>query len=180
MTEVTSLRTPMIMNGEDRRRRIVEHLKASDLPLSGSQLAKLLDVSRQVIVQDMALLRATNHEIIATSTGYVLVSGGKHQRVIHVAHHDESILDELYAIVDLGGRVLDVRVEHKVYGSISAELSIKSRKDARKLMDDIAQGKSSPLKNLTHDDHYHLIEADSEEDLDAIIGDLKSKGYLLD
>ena len=168
------------MNGEDRRRKIVEHLKASDLPLSGSQLAKLLDVSRQVIVQDMALLRATNHEIIATSTGYVLVSGGKHQRVIHVAHHDESILDELYAIVDLGGRVLDVRVEHKVYGSISADLSIKSRKDARKLMDDIAQGKSSPLKNLTHDDHYHLIEADSEEDLDAIIGDLKSKGYLLD
>ncbi|ETA81234.1 transcription repressor NadR [Youngiibacter fragilis] len=168
------------MNGEDRRRKIIEHLKASGEPLSGSQLAKLLDVSRQVIVQDMALLRATNHGIIATSTGYVLQAGGKHQRVIHVAHHDDSILDELYAIVDLGGRVLDVRVEHKVYGSISAELSIKSRKDARKLMDDIASGKSSPLKNLTHDDHYHLIEADSEEDLDAIISELKSKGYLMD
>ena len=168
------------MNAEDRREMILIQLNESELPISGSQLAKLLNVSRQVIVQDIALLRANNHDIISTSSGYLLRSPSKPQRVFCVTHKDESILDELYTIVDLGGHIIDVHIHHKIYGNISAPLNIKSRKDAKKFMEDIDSGTSTPLKNLTHDEHYHLVQADSKEDLDMIESELRKKGYLLE
>ena len=166
------------MNGDKRRESILEQLAESSLPISGLQLAKLLNVSRQVIVQDIALLRAEKHDILSTNTGYIIKKAVKPQRVFCVAHSDDCILDELYTIVDLGGRVLDVQVKHKAYGDFSAKLNIKSRKDANALVEKISLGESIPLKNLTQNIHFHLVEADTVDDLDSIENALRCKGYL--
>ena len=166
------------MNGDKRRESILEQLAGSPLPISGLQLAKLLNVSRQVIVQDIALLRAEKNDILSTNTGYIIKKAVKPQRVFCVAHSDDCILDELYTIVDLGGRVVDVQINHKVYGNFFALLNIKSRRDAEKLVERISSGESIPLKKLTQDMHCHLVEADTVDELDSIETALSRKGYL--
>ena len=166
------------MNGDKRRESILEQLAGSSLPISGLQLAKLLNVSRQVIVQDIALLRAEKNDILSTNTGYIIKKAVKPQRVFCVAHSDDCILDELYTIVDLGGRVVDVQINHKVYGDFFAQLNIKSRRDAENLVERISLGQSIPLKKLTQDMHCHLVEADTFDELDLIENALRSKGYL--
>ena len=168
------------MNAEERRTMILNKLIDSESPLSGSKLAQLFNVSRQVIVQDIALLRANDHEIISTNSGYLIKTPTRPEKVFCVSHKDEHILDELFTIVDLGGQISDVRIQHKVYGNISAPLNIKSRKDARKFVEDITAGASVPLKNLTRDDHCHLVTADCNDDLDQIESELRKKGYLRD
>ena len=100
-------------------------------------------------------------------------------RVFHVCHTDEQMEDELNTIVDMGGRVLDVYVEHAVYGAIRTDLPIACRRHVQEFMDSIHNGKSTPLKNLTAGDHYHTVEADDEETLDYIEKALKEKGYLI-
>ena len=60
------------MSGEERRNQIIHILQSSDTPISGVKLAKMLDVSRQVIVQDVALLRAKDICIHSTNRGYVI------------------------------------------------------------------------------------------------------------
>ena len=166
------------MNGDKRRESILQQLAESPLPISGLQLAKLLNVSRQVIVQDIALLRAEKRDILSTNTGYIIKKAVKPQRVFCVAHSDDCILDELYTIVDLGGRVVDVQINHKVYGNFFALLNIKSRRDAEKLVERISSGESIPLKKLTQDMHCHLVEADTVDELDSIETALRRKGYL--
>ena len=167
------------MNGDKRRESILQQLVESSLPISGLQLAKLLYVSRQVIVQDIALLRAEKHDILSTNTGYIIKKALKPQRVFCVSHSDDCILDELYTIVDLGGRVVDVQINHKVYGNFLAQLNIKSRKDAENLVERISLGESIPLKKLTQDSHCHLVEADTIEELNSIENELRRKGYLM-
>ena len=166
------------MNGDKRRETILQQIAESALPISGLQLSKLFNVSRQVIVQHIALLRAEKHEILSTNTGYIIKKAVKPQRLFCVVHSDDSILDELYTVVDLGGRVLDVQVKHKAYGEFSAQLNIKSRKDADALVEKISLRESIPLKNLTQNVHFHLVEADTEEELDCIENALSKKGYL--
>lgn len=109
--------------GDRRRAQILEILRESEQPVSGTDLAGRLHVSRQVIVQDVALLRAENKEIMSTYKGYVLPSVEKQSgcvRVFRVNHTTEETLDELQTMVDYGGTVLDVFVEHPLYGQIRA------------------------------------------------------------
>ena len=135
------------MNGEERRKKIIDLLQESNTPLSGTQLAKLVGVSRQVIVQDMALLRANSHTIVATNQGYLLSEAANASRVFKVIHADEEVEEELSLIVDCGGRVDDVFVSHKIYDVVKAPMNIRSRLDIRRFMDNLASGKSSLLKN---------------------------------
>lgn len=171
------------MDGEQRRKKIAELLAASGEPLSGSALSEKLKVSRQVIVQDIALLRATNKNILSTNKGYILFEEEKgkesSRRIIAVKHTDEQIQDELYTIVDSGARVLDVVIEHEVYGQISVDLLIYSRRDVDEFLEKIRCNTTKPLKELTGDVHYHTIEADNESALDLAERILKEKGYLI-
>ena len=118
----------------ERRKQIVKILEESKEPISGTILAKKLSVSRQIIVQDIALLRAENKNILSTNKGYLISNtsdeNNRIQRVICSCHTKEQIRDELYTIVDMGGRVRKVFVNHDIYGQISADLLIFSRKDA--------------------------------------------------
>ncbi len=168
------------MTGSERRAGIIRQIQKSSKPMSGSELAKSYNVSRQVIVQDIALIRANGYDIISTNRGYILNIPRSVSRVFKVQHTDEELTDELYAIVDLGGCVENVMVNHKVYGHIEANLNISSRRKVYEFMNDIKSGKSSPLKNITSNYHYHTVSADSEETLDLIENELRQMGFLIE
>ena len=168
------------MTGSERRDQIVKRIQKSEVPVSGTQLAKEYEVSRQVIVQDIALIRAAGHEIISTNRGYILNAPQSVSRIFKVHHTDEEVEEELCTIVDLGGKVVNVMVNHRVYGHMEAEIHINSRRKVRECVEDIKQGKSSPLKNITSNYHYHLVEADSEETLDLIESALRQKKFLVE
>lgn len=168
------------MTGSERRNAIVAQIKESESPVPGKALAAEFDVSRQVIVQDIALIRAAGHDIISTNRGYIINEPHAVRRVFKVNHTDDELKDELDSIVDLGGQVLDVMINHKVYGQMKADLNVTSRRRAAEFLADIKSGKSSPLKNITSDYHYHTVQADSEETLDLIEEMLRKKGYLVE
>lgn len=171
------------MEGDVRRKKILEILHNEGTPVSGTELAGRLGVSRQVIVQDIALLRAVNKNILSTNKGYILfvekTSINRKKRTYKVKHKDEEILDELNTIVDFGGRISDVVVEHDIYGQISVDLIVNSRADAEAFVKSVEKYKTKPLNDLTHGLHFHTVEADSEEILDKIENELNKKGYLI-
>lgn len=167
------------MTGAERREGIIKQMQENRTPVSGQKLADGFGVSRQVIVQDIALIRAAGHDIISTNRGYILNAPQKVSRVYPVLHSDEMLENELCSIVDLGGCVENVMVEHEVYGHLEAELNLNSRRKVKEFVDEISSGKSSPLKRLTSDYHAHTITADSEATLDMIEQMLKDKGILL-
>ncbi len=166
------------MEGESRRKKIIELLKRDQAPISGSRLAAMMGVSRQVIVQDIALLRALDKNILSTNKGYILydpyVEKTGARRTIAVYHTDDEMREELYAIVDCGGRVLDVVVEHDVYGQLTGDLILKSRQDVDEFIEKIQSSGSQSLMTLTGGHHFHTIEADTEEKLDLIERKLKA------
>lgn len=166
------------MSGEERRGKIIQALKNSDKAVSATTLAKEFDVSRQVIVQDVALLRANGKNIFSTNRGYLIQEDEETTRVFKVQHEDDEVEKELTTIVDLGGTVEDVFVYHKVYGVLRAEMNIKSRMDIRNYMEEIRSGKSSLLKNVTSGYHYHTVRAERVEILDMIQAELQKKGLL--
>ena len=161
----------------DRRDRIVEEIRKSGKPLSASALAAMLHVSRQIIVGDVALLRARGIGIIATPRGYVWGKSAQAQRVLKFFHTDEQIEDELATVVEMGGKVESIFVYHRVYGKIEAALDIENRTHVNDYVHALS-GNSKSLKNITGGYHYHLIAAYGEETLDAIEAALKEKGYL--
>lgn len=167
------------MTGEKRRENLLKILQESNRPVSGTKLAEKFAVSRQVIVQDIALLRAKNHNVMSTHRGYILQSTENIQRVFKVKHSEEKLQDELNLIVDCGGKVEDVFVYHKLYGIIRVEMNIKSRRDAQKYVEGIKGGVSVPLEQITSEYHYHTVTADSQETLDEIQKELQEQGYLV-
>lgn len=166
------------MNGETRRKEIIARLADASAPVSASKLAEELGVSRQVIVQDVALIRASGQPIASLARGYVLEKPNQAQRVFKVQHSDEDVETELNLIVDAGGIVEDVFIFHKFYGTVRAQMDIKSRYHVKQFLENIATGKSSLLKNVTSGYHYHTVTADSEETLDLIEKSLQEHGFL--
>lgn len=168
----------MAIGGQERREQILKILRESDKPVAGTELAKKMNVSRQVIVQDMALIRANGTEVVSTNRGYIIVEEKAAQRVFKVIHTDEQVEEELNLFVDHGAKVEDVFVYHKVYGIIKVPMNIRSRRDVRKYLEDISSGKSTNLKNLTSNYHYHTITAEDEQVLDQIQEELSQRGFL--
>lgn len=168
----------MALNGTQRREQILKILRNSEAPVPGTDLAKQLEVSRQIIVQDMALIRANGIDVIATNRGYVIHDSKEVSRVFKVIHNNEQVEEELNLFVDFGGKVDDVFVYHKVYGVIKVPMNIKSRRDVRSYMEGITSGKSTNLMNLTSNYHYHTITAEDEQTLDLLQEELDKKGFL--
>lgn len=163
---------------KERRYEVLNIIKESKKPISGMKLAKLTGVSRQVIVQDIALLRAENYDIFSTTKGYLYEKPKKFTRIFTTCHNDNQIKDELDIIVDLGGVIEDVFIDHEAYGNLKATLNINSRKKVKDLIEKIDKGQSTPLKNLTNGKHYHTVSAENIEILDLIEKELKEKGYI--
>lgn len=166
------------LSGAERRRKIVEMMRGASAPLSGTAIGKATGVSRQVVVQDIALLRTEGYPVTATARGYVLDEPTSCIRLFKLCHTNEQTEDELTTVVDLGGCVMDVMVNHRIYGEVAAPLNIKNRRDVQNFMRDLKSGKSTPLMNITSGYHFHHISAESEEVLGEIADALQQKGYV--
>ena len=172
------------MTGEQRRTEIRRMLQNAQKPLTGTALAKGLHVSRQVIVQDIALMRAEHLPILSTNKGYLLrpdaLQASQPKRVFLVRHTNEQVLEEFMTVIDLGGRILDVSVEHELYGPIRADLLIENAQDALEFTQRLAACQDNPLKVLTDDCHFHTVAAPSEKLLDLIEAELQSRGFMVE
>lgn len=165
------------MDAADRRNAILRRLEGTTTPLPAARLGEDLGVSRQIIVGDVALLRASGHSIHATNRGYLLARPAtRPRRSLTVQHTREQIPAELSAILDAGGTIIDISIEHRLYGQITADLLIRNRRDLKAFLARLTT--SSSLAELTNGWHTHTIEADSEKRLDAIARRLDALGLL--
>lgn len=164
---------------KSRKEAILQFLRDSQTPVTGVALAKEFHVSRQVIVNDIALLRAQGETIVSTNKGYIVPKEKKtYTRVFKNRHYNDQARQEYQIIVDRGGVVKDIFIYHHTYGIMRAELNLKSRHDIDVYLDNFSKGNSSPLENITDGYHYHTVEADSEETLDDIQKRLAEAGFL--
>ncbi len=169
---------------EDRRKQILDVLKGRREPITGSELARQFQVSRQVIVQDIALLRAKGETILATPRGY-LVPGAVGQvpgmtRILACVHSKEGVEEELKTIVRMGGEVVDVTVEHPLYGQLSGMLMLRSEVDVDRFMEGLKITGAKLLSSLTEGVHLHTIRVSNLETFNAIREKLRQKGFLLE
>ncbi|KXZ40774.1 hypothetical protein SAMN05661008_01820 [Alkalithermobacter thermoalcaliphilus JW-YL-7 = DSM 7308] len=169
------------MDTVNRRKNIEKLIYESNNPLKGSYLSKLLNVSRQVIVQDIAILRAQGVNIIATPQGYIIPKTNNSIIKTIASNHFtiDEMKDELEIIVDNGGKVIDVIVEHPIYGEIKGILNISSRRDLDEFIEKVKNTKSQPISKLTNGIHFHNIEVKDNESYISIVNKLKEKGYLI-
>ena len=169
------------MNSKERREYIKDLLIKGNTTYKGQFLAEELKVTRQVIVKDIAIIRAEGVNIIATPEGYLMPNEESNytRRVIALCHSRDDIYNELECIVKFGGIIEDVIVEHPLYGEIRAMLMIKTLMDIEKFIKNFKEFKAEPLSVLTKGVHLHTIRAEDEEIMDCIIEELKDKHYLI-
>ena len=166
----------------ERRRAIEQLLRTSAEPITGNQLAALYGVSRQIIVQDMAVLRAGGLEVEASAQGYrIKQDTGNFACVVACRHSGmDELKRELYAVADAGACVSDIIVEHPVYGEIVGKLFINSRASADQLVENLSQPGVAPLSVVTGGLHLHTITAPTQQVLDMAVTALKINGFVVE
>ena len=172
------------MDAKERRSAILQLLRSRTQPVTGGELAQLMGVSRQVIVQDVALLRTAGASIFATPEGYILPAATPQAAarcVIASCHSDPAQMRrELEIVVEHGGTVVDVSIEHSVYGEISAPLMLRSKVGVDVFMAHFESGETVPISALTGGVHLHTLEAPGEENMKAIVDALRREGLLVE
>lgn len=166
------------MKATERRKEIANLLLSASEAISGSALSEEFGVSRQIIVQDISVLKGSGYDILSTHNGYVIQKSPLKERVFKLHHTTEQTEDELNTIVDLGGTVVDVFVWHKVYGKVGAPLNIFSRLHVKQFIEGVRSGKSIELMNITGGYHYHTVRAENDSILDKIENALEGKKYI--
>ena len=166
------------MKATERRIAIVNLLLSSTEAISGGKLSEEFGVSRQIIVQDITILKGLGYDILSTHNGYIIQKSPLKERVFKLYHTTEQTEDELSTIVELGGTVVDVFVWHKVYGKMVAPLNIFSPLHVKQFIEGVRTGKSTELMNITGGYHYHTIRAESDVTLDKIGKVLSERGYI--
>ena len=169
------------MNAETRRKMILEHLSRSTSPVSATVLAGIYSVSRQVIVGDIALLRAAGEHITATPRGYILAHDDPGMtKTVAVKHNLKQTAEELYIFIDNGCIVEDVIVEHHIYGQLVGQLQLTSRYDVGQFLDRLDRGGSTILSSLTDGIHLHTLRCPDESAFNRACSALKEAGLLLE
>ena len=166
----------------NRKQELLALLKQSKEAINGQSLAERFGVTRQIIVQDIALLRADGAQIISTNRGYIYKNSDDNSyahRLFKVNHTVIDMEEELLAIVDNGGRIQNIMIDHPVYGEIQTLLKLTCRRDVSHFLDQASSNDFRPLSDLTNGVHYHLVEADSEQDIDYIEEALNQQGFLV-
>ena len=166
------------MKVAERRKAIVNLLLVAKEPISGGELAQRFDISRQIIVQDITVLKGMGYDILSTNQGYIMRRSPLAERVFKVRHTTAETEDELSCIVGLGGTVVDVFVWHKVYGKIEAMLNIFSPMHIKQFLEGVRTGQSTELMHITGGYHYHTVRAESERILGEIEQALTAKNYI--
>lgn len=167
------------MKAAERRKAIANLLLSEQEAMSGGALAEQFGVSRQIIVQDITVLKGSGYDILSTHNGYVMQKSPLKERVFKVYHTADQTEEELSLVIDLGGTIVDVFVWHKVYGKVAAKLNIFSKLQVKQFIEGVRTGKSSELMNITGGYHYHTVCADTEEILNNIEAALNEKKYIV-
>ena len=171
------------MNATQRRDKIIEILTSSEVPISATALSKEFSVSRQVIVSDIALIRAFGINVFATPRGYLLRDKYENKdkliKTIACKHGVDKLKDELYTIIDNGCAILDVIVEHPIYGELTGPLHIFSRYDADEFVKKVMNQNAQPLSSLTEGIHLHTISCANEDAYKRIMDFLRQQNILL-
>jgi len=170
------------MDADLRRGKILEIINQGSAPVSASSLAKILSVSRQIIVGDIALLRAQGHEIIATARGYMIPNireSNQYVGKIACCHSAENTKEELYTIVDLGAVISNVIVEHDLYGEITGQLNIKTRDDVDTFIDMVKSSEVKLLSELKSGVHLHTISCRDKSHFEQVYNALGAAGFLV-
>lgn len=166
------------MKKQERLKKILNILSTSKNSIPGQQLAERFGVTRQVIVKDIAILKAQGYDIQSSPKGYSMNKNNRLIKLIAVKHTPEQIEDELKTIVNCGGRVIDVTVEHPVYGELSGKIDVDTIEEVEYF---IAKLKTSkPLSIINNGVHLHRIEVESEDQFNCIKRELKRRKILLD
>jgi len=169
------------MDSSSRRDEILRAIKGGKTPISAASIAKKLNVSRQVIVGDVALLRAQGHEIIATARGYMIPQfreTSQYTGKLVCCHAPENTREELYIIVDLNASVASVTVEHDLYGEIIGQLNLKDRNDVDIFIGRVEAAEVKLLSELTMGVHLHTIVCRDKAHFEEVEKALESAGYL--
>lgn len=166
---------------EQRRRGILAWMQSHGEPVRGGELAKRFRVSRQCLVQDVAILRAGGEEIEATPRGYHLPTHSRrgHREILACQHAPERTQEELQILVDHGVKILDVIVEHPVYGELRGALMLESRADVDDFLTRVKSSHASLLSSLTKGIHLHTVEASRAEMIARAKVQLRARGFLL-
>ena len=159
------------MNAAQRREKILQQLHGASAPISASALAAKLGVSRQIVVGDVALLRAGGAEIEATPRGYTGILACVHRTA-------DEMRTELYTVVDQGGVVVDVAVENPLYGELRGNLNLASRYDVDTFITQAANTPECLLSRMTGGVHLHTLRCPDEETFQRIEAALREKGIL--
>ena len=170
------------MGAKKRRNKLLNLLRRSSVPLTGAELARRFNVTRQVIVQDVAILRASGEQIFASLQGYLvspLLQESWERAVVACQHTRVQIEDELGIIVDLGGRILDVIVDHPVYGELRGNLMVANRRDLNLFLESLDKTAANPLSALTGGVHLHTLEAPDRKTMERTVAALDRAGYLV-
>jgi len=172
------------MLGTERRKLLVTTLTQSKEPITGRELGDLTNVSRQVIVGDITLLKAKGEPIIATNRGYVYmhpqVELERTEYVIVCNHTSEQTEEELNILVDNGVTVKDVKIDHPVYGDLTASVMVSNRNEVKKFIENIQKTNASFLLELTEGIHLHTLIANSEKEINNALAALRRVGILVE
>ncbi len=168
------------MNSINRRENIIKLLLESNEPIKGSVIAKKYSVTRQVIVKDIAILRAKGKNIIATPDGYMINKNeNKVKAIIAVTHNEEEMFNEMSIVIKYGGTIEDVIVEHPLYGQMAGMLMIKNYNELNKFVEKYEEQRARLLSVLTNGVHLHTISAENEQDINLIISELKKCNFIV-
>ena len=171
------------MDKETRRIKILEILKNTEKPISGTLLAKNLNISRQIIVQDISVLKAANYPIISTAHGYLLLKPNQSEvarKVVAVSHTPEDTENELNILINSGVTIVDVRVEHPIYGEVIGKLLLKSKEDVNLFIERLNSTNAKLISELTNGVHLHTLESENPFNLIDAENALKEAGYLIE
>ncbi|ACV63068.1 Helix-turn-helix type 11 domain protein [Desulfofarcimen acetoxidans DSM 771] len=165
----------------DRKENILQILQSSSKPVTGNEMAKILGVSRQVVVQDVAILRAQGIHIMATPQGYLLINHGAEnskRAVLAVKHMPEETEEELNILVDHNIRIIDVIIDHQIYGELRGFLMLNTRADVKKFIENIKAEKATLLSSLTGGVHLHTVEYEDDLNLQKAKEKLSQYNFL--
>ncbi|SHH32917.1 transcription repressor NadR [Thermosipho atlanticus] len=155
---------------KENLKKILEILSKSKGPVKGKELAEYLGVSRQAIVQYISILKTQNYKVVSTRDGYILEdSSGKIRKMVAVKHSIDDIYNELVSIVNAGGTVVNVIVEHPLYGEITGRLDISTMDDVSKFIALMESTHARPLLELSGGIHIHTIETPDKDTMKKVL-----------
>lgn len=166
------------MTIDKRRDAILEKIQKSNKPIKASELAKECSVTRQVVVNDISILRAKGNKIIATSKGYIIDNENEKVYLISCNHNEHDILEELYTIVDCGCGILNVTVEHDVYGEICGNIHVFSRFEVDEFVEKLEKSNSFSLSVLTNNQHMHALSCPTNKHYEEVVKRLTKLGFI--